>query len=329
MITERFRFHKRDQKGETVAQYVAQIRKLSEYCEFGDNLGDSLRDKLVCGLRNEQTQKLLLSKRNLTFDCAVDISVAVETATNDAAELGQYRDAAAIHKVQPKQNRRQYRKPCFSIAWNGHTPDEFRFRDAQCHKCKQKGHVKPACHSNGGLYEKQRYQGGHSSRASTGGEHTGSQRTPVHIIEDMYDSDENVAALEIHSMNRSTDTNIIWVSPKVNGTPLRMELDTGSVVSVINKQQFDEYLPEMKTRYTSVILKTYCGEDIFPLGIADVDVEYNGQQQKVTLFVVKNGGPALFGRQWLSKIRLDWKSIKHIAATQGDCRNNGGNEVGV
>ena len=71
------------------------------------------------------------------------------------------------------------------------------------------------------------------------GERTGSQRTPVHIIEDMYDSDGNVAALEINSMNRSPDTNIIWVSPKVNGTPLRMELDAGSAVSVINKQQFD------------------------------------------------------------------------------------------
>ena len=37
---------------------------------------------------------------------------------------------------------------------------------------------------------------------STGGEHTGSQRTPVHIVEDLYDSDENVAALEINSINR-------------------------------------------------------------------------------------------------------------------------------
>ena len=181
-------------------------------------------------------------QRNLTFDHAVDISVAIgiEMATKDAAGLGQYRDGTAIHRVQPKQNRRQYRKPCFRCARNRHIPDECRFRDAQCHKCKQKGHIKPAWQTNGGLYEKQHFQGGNSSRSSTGGEHTGCQRTPVHIVEDMYDSDKNVAALEINSMNRSPDTNIIWVSPNVNGTPLRMELDTGSVVSVINKQQFDE-----------------------------------------------------------------------------------------
>ena len=110
------------------------------------------------------------------------------------------------------------------------------------------------------------------------------------------DSDESMSALEINSMNRSPDTNIMWVSPKVNGTPLRMELDTGSVVSVINKQQFDKYFPGKNTIYTSVILKTYSGEEISPLGMVDVDVEYNRQQQKLPLFVVKNGGPPLFGR---------------------------------
>ena len=93
-------------------------------------MGDSLRYRLVCGLRNEQTQKRLLSERNLTFDRAVDIAVVVETATKDAAELGQYRDSAAIHKVQPKQNRPQYRNPCFRCARKGHTSDECRSRDA-------------------------------------------------------------------------------------------------------------------------------------------------------------------------------------------------------
>ena len=84
----------------------------SEYCEFGDNLGDSLRDRLVL---------VVCGHKSLTFDRAVDISVAEETATKDAAELGHYIDGAAIHKVQPKQNRIQYRKPCFRCARNGHT----------------------------------------------------------------------------------------------------------------------------------------------------------------------------------------------------------------
>ena len=95
-----------------------------------------------------------------------------------------------------------------------------------------------------------------------------------------------------------------------------MELDTDSAVSMINKPQFDEYFSGMKTIYTSVILKTYSREEISALCIVDIDVEYNEQQQRLPLFVDKNGGPALFGRQWHSMIKLDWKSIKHLAATQ-------------
>ena len=50
-IAERFRFHKRDQKEEeSVNAYAAELRRLSEHCEFGTNLNESLRDRFVCGL---------------------------------------------------------------------------------------------------------------------------------------------------------------------------------------------------------------------------------------------------------------------------------------
>ena len=56
VVAERFRFHKRDQKeSKSINEYVAQIRKMSKYCNFPD-LNDTLRDRLVCGLRTEQTQ---------------------------------------------------------------------------------------------------------------------------------------------------------------------------------------------------------------------------------------------------------------------------------
>lgn len=54
VIAERFRFHKREQKeGESVNAYAAELRRLAEHCEFGTNLNDSLRDRFVCGLRQD------------------------------------------------------------------------------------------------------------------------------------------------------------------------------------------------------------------------------------------------------------------------------------
>jgi hypothetical protein len=55
VIAERFKFYKRGQnEGETIAEYVITLKHLTATCEFGDFLPQSLRDRLVCGLRNEK-----------------------------------------------------------------------------------------------------------------------------------------------------------------------------------------------------------------------------------------------------------------------------------
>ena len=62
VIAERFHFHRRSQElGETIAEYMAQLRRLSIDCAFGAYLNDALRDRFVCGLRDEAVQRRLLS----------------------------------------------------------------------------------------------------------------------------------------------------------------------------------------------------------------------------------------------------------------------------
>jgi len=63
VIAERFNFHRRQQgKTETVAQFVAELRRLAVHCEFGHYLEEALRDRVVCGFRHEAVQKKLLTK---------------------------------------------------------------------------------------------------------------------------------------------------------------------------------------------------------------------------------------------------------------------------
>ena len=70
-IVQRYTFHSRVQKpDEKVTEFVAQLRKLSEYCRFGDSLNDMLRDQLVCGCKDKALQCKLLSEADLTFDKA-------------------------------------------------------------------------------------------------------------------------------------------------------------------------------------------------------------------------------------------------------------------
>ena len=60
LIVERFKFHSRARAtNESVAEFVAGLRKLTEHCDFRDSLEDMLRDRLVCGVNDEKIQRRL------------------------------------------------------------------------------------------------------------------------------------------------------------------------------------------------------------------------------------------------------------------------------
>lgn len=81
MIVERFKFHWRVRaKEESIAFYVATLRQLSEFCDFKDSLSDMLRDRLVCGVNDERIQRRLLTEAELTFDRALHLAQAAESA---------------------------------------------------------------------------------------------------------------------------------------------------------------------------------------------------------------------------------------------------------
>ena len=74
LIAERFRFHRRNQiQSESVSDFIATLKKMSEHCEFGGYITN--------------IQKKLLSTKDLSLRKALEIATAMETAIKDAAEL--------------------------------------------------------------------------------------------------------------------------------------------------------------------------------------------------------------------------------------------------
>ena len=108
-IVQRFKFNTRSQQpGETIAMFLAELRRLSEHCEFGITLDEMLRDRLVCGVRDIRIQRRLLAEPKLTLKRALDLSLAIEAADKDASEIqkadGQGGDAS-VNKVDVKVNK--------------------------------------------------------------------------------------------------------------------------------------------------------------------------------------------------------------------------------
>lgn len=275
--------------------YVAALRKLSEHCLFDEAiLDDMLLDRLVCGLRNEHIQKKLISEAKLTFTSATDIAVAMETAVRDATELQSKHASAStsVHKLYTKKKSGhgvtlgkftpKRGKSCFRC--NGdHNPQSCYYRDKECFKCHKKGHSKHACRSQ------RKYKS-------------------IHIINDSPDSNGDqiyikTLEMDINSMSRSDDG--IKITPLVNSVSLEMELDTGAGVSVIPEKIFKEKFPNVEMKPSDTVLKTYTGQRIKPVGLAEVSVRYQNQSKNLKLYIVKKVRVTLFGRDWLKHITLN------------------------
>ncbi|XP_036815479.1 uncharacterized protein LOC118943635 [Oncorhynchus mykiss] len=306
LIAERFRFHKRDQnEGEGVSTYVAVLKKLSEHCQLGENLNDTLRDRFVCGLKHEHIQKRLLTESELTFAKAVEIAVAMEIATKDAFELQSKRSTdlsqISLHKFSRSRQRPRVAEKCNRCDRDGHKAEDCRFKDEICHKCSRRGHIQRACKAKFSHISKTEKIKG---LVNTLAENSGS------------DSDERLIGTMALNTVTSPSSSIIWVTPDIKGKPLKMELDTGSAVSIISTTVYNEHFKAIKLKNTNVLLKTYSGERLSPMGALQVRVHYGGQTQQLQLYVVPGTGPPLFGREWLSKIKLNWCDLKMLHTFQ-------------
>ena len=151
-IVYRFKFNSRfRQQGETIQQYVAELRNLSEHCEFGDQLEKMLPDRLVCGVNDECIQWRLLAESQLEFKKAMELATAMETADRNTRDLkngnlSEKPEESQVNRVtkdppkRPPRDPKQSTKDCYPCGGRFHAPDKCRYKDEECYKCRKRGH---------------------------------------------------------------------------------------------------------------------------------------------------------------------------------------------
>jgi len=94
-IVQRFKFNSRSRRqGESVATFVAELRAIAAWCNFGETLEAMLRDRIVCGINDSTIQKRLLAESKLTYQQALDLARGLETAAKNVKEL---RTPSVVH----------------------------------------------------------------------------------------------------------------------------------------------------------------------------------------------------------------------------------------
>jgi hypothetical protein len=310
VIAQRFHFHRRNQLGnESIAEYVAELRKMSTFCEFGDQLDNALRDRLVCGLKSDAIQKRLLAVKDLTFKEALDMAQGMEAADRNTKDL-QITDAvSSVHQLAKSRPRPQHQlrstpatkggnnQPCYRCGKMNHQPHRCRFIDAICRACGKKGHIAVVCRSKKGSK-------------------TQNVQAKAHTIRlDSNNSEDDDSELHLFTLKSGRKKAApITVDVQIEGAWVEMEVDTGAEVSVISEKTWQKHFPEQKLKPSQVILKTYTDGIIPVVGEASVNVSYEKQSAKLPLIVVSGVGHNLMGRDWLHSIRLNWKGIAKVSS---------------
>lgn len=99
-IVQRYKFDSRTRKPEeSVTEYVAELRRLAQSCNYGATLEQMLRDQIVCGINDDRIQRRLLAEADLTFDTALKIALSVEAANKNIQDL-QKPPSVVCHKVK-------------------------------------------------------------------------------------------------------------------------------------------------------------------------------------------------------------------------------------
>ena len=246
-IMQRYRFYTRSrQTGETVAEFVADLRRLAAHCKFGDTLEIMLRDRIVCGIYNSSIQKKLFCETDLTFERAFAIAEGSAEADKNVKELETLRTHPSrvtmkqepVNKVQPRSEKQRPKrcpeirsresdsqdsdtreKPCYRCGGTNHKARNCKFREQYCRKCELKGYIARVCR-------------GKPKRRST-------KTVDEETVEESDGS--------LHAVRTTTGRVPPYkVQVLVDGCEVPMEIDTGASKSIISESMFRSIWPKRK-----------------------------------------------------------------------------------
>uniref|UniRef100_A0A1X7TPJ2 Reverse transcriptase n=1 Tax=Amphimedon queenslandica TaxID=400682 RepID=A0A1X7TPJ2_AMPQE len=220
------------------------IRSLAKDCGFGAQLDVMLRDRLICGINDAAIQKRLLSEGDdLTLKDALQHAMSLELAMKDLKELHS-NGLDPVHSTRaggegrhpkPHNHNGQHhtagvggKRNCYRCGQSGHAPDKCRYKTATCFNCNKTGHISSVCRSNP-----------RRSTPSCPSDYKTTDR-PVH---DIHTSDTTDTRDEYSFTVRTGHTDPIIVDVLMDNVSVKMELDTGSSVSIMSLETFRSHFP--------------------------------------------------------------------------------------
>ena len=319
IIHERYKFNSRSQlPGETFDAFYADLRSLLNKCHINYRPADEhspspademLRDRLVLGIRDDGMRKKLISQGNtLTLEVAVRMcrSSEVTSSAMKAMSTGTEQTVAAVSRAPKPRGRGKPKQPPPGTSKSAvekinktqapgkacgrcgrepqHAKHDCPAKDADCRKCRKKGHYAKMCRS----------------------------KQVSEVNEESSDDFLFTGELQVGSVEG-------WRADiEVNGHSSRFKLDTGADGTVVSDKE--PWLRNITLKPTTTVLRGPGGKQLQILGAFKANMRYKGFTHQETAYVIANQGTSLLSRAACAALHLischveeasiskDWKS---------------------
>jgi len=202
-------------------------------------------------------------------------------------QQGSFSESKGGHVKIAAKGPKKKKLVCYCCGVDGHSKPDCKFKTYSCSNCSKIGHLKKVCKNKT--------------------EHVNN----VDLV------DLNLSNLYNLDSDGSNSVKPFYVKLDISNKVIEFLVDTGSALSVISKKDLESFkLGEIEDlKKTTTGLKAYNGSIIIPIGILECRVKYKNLNKVLNLYVVRDGGPPIVGRDWLKEMKILSKCIDFNSLT--------------
>ncbi|KAJ8965557.1 hypothetical protein NQ314_004057, partial [Rhamnusium bicolor] len=323
---ERIKFYEvKQESSECFSEFYARVKSLAVNCEFGERLEETLKDKLMSGLKKGKLlDRLCEESIKKSLKGLVQLAMQKETESKSAAEVNQLSkitqnrnhvpttapqvgenqyagrprggakgfDRRSRWQPQTSKHRAKLNDSC--VTCGKYHLDKCKYLNFNCNVCKKRGHLAKVCR----FREKPQ-------------NFIGAETVMIN------DQCENICAI-----NRlSNSENPFAVRVKINNRTYNMDLDSGASVSCVSEKTYNENFAIYPLKDDSTVLKGYNGQTFTQIGQFTCLLTYGNITREQKFYVVKNGGPNILGRDWMQLFNVGINIVNAVQNVPSQVQN--------
>lgn len=295
---------------ESIDAYVTDLKNKAKDCEFLDLHDSLIRDRIVCGVREDHVRARLLRETGLTLVKAIDICRANEMTVTQVKALNEEVEVSKIRSVSHSKtaDRRKtfgndYRartnvtgneqkvRQCFKCGYE-HSPSKCPAYGQTCRVCNKQNHFAKMCR------QAKQQASGYNARK-------------LHVVEVDDDDDDDffVGSVELKREENPVKIETIATETKsdkarwterlnINGQNVSFKLDTGAECNVLAERTFRSLgCNTTLMKKSGCKLVTYSGHQMSPVGKVTLTCKYKEIKHEIDFQIIDRDAPAILGRE--------------------------------